>query len=233
MRTFLVMCAAAAAALGIARAQQLPPAPRAVLQPDSTGQGFDCLRDGATGSTCFVMGSEDLVTWFYFDVMEQGDPDGHRFWFYSNAPRFFLRLRCTAEATYPWSDPDNDGLTNAFGLEYSLVLGLDPFGADSDNDSVGDGDEDPDGDGLGNAVEQRLGLNPATRDSDNDGARDDLEDTDQDGIGNLAEITAGLDPGNPDTDGDGIPDGEDAAPGDPFVTGSVLAASQVLTPLQP
>ncbi len=232
MRTLFVLLAALPAALGLARAQQLPPAPETMLQPDSTGQGFDYLWDGTQGSTYFVLGTEDLASWFYFNVMDQGDPDGHRFWFYSNAPRFFLRLRYTAGPTYPWSDPDGDTLTNAFELENSLILGLDPFDADSDDDNVSDGDEDPDGDGLTNAVEQRLGLNPATQDSDNDGAHDDLEDTDQDGIGNLAEINAGLDPGNPDSDGDGIPDGEDPDPLNPELL--VLGAGQprVLSPLE-
>ena len=242
MRTFFILLAALPAAFGIARADQLPPVPEAVLRPDTTGQGFDYLWDGTTGSTYFVMGTADLTTWFYFNVMEQGDPDGHRFWFYSSSPHFFLKLRYTAGPTYPWNDSDDDRLTNAFELEYDLPMhlfpfntALDPFNDDSDNDNIADGDEDPDGDGLSNFMEQKLGLNPVRADSDEDGTADGLEDSDQDGIGNLAELTASspTDPAKADTDGDGIPDNEDADPNDPFVTGVVLAASQVLTPLQP
>jgi hypothetical protein len=197
------------------------------------GTGHDLLWEGAEGSTYFVLGSWDLADWRFFNVMDQGDPAGHRFWFFSDSPSFFVRLLFTYEPTYLWDDPDTDHLTNAFELEYSLALGLDPFHPDSDGDQVEDGDEDPDGDGLTNLVEQTLGLNPTLADSDGDGTADGDEDSDQDGLTNLDEINTGTDPANPDTDGDGILDGEDSNPTDPFVTGVVLATCQVLTPLQP
>jgi RHS repeat-associated protein len=127
VRTFPAALALVLAAATAPAQQQLPPAPETVIRPDSTGQGFDYLWDGTTGSTYFVMGTEDLASWFYFNTMEQGDPEGHRFWFYSNSPHFFLKLRYTAEPTHPWSDPDNDGLTNAFELEYDLPMHLAPF----------------------------------------------------------------------------------------------------------
>ena len=231
MNRFVGIVGAVLAAASVVQAQQAS-APQVVLLPDSIGWGHDLLWPGNEGTTYFVMGSEDLADWRYFNVMDQGDPDGHRFWFYSGSSAYFVRVRATEDPTYPWSDPDGDGLINSFELEYSMVLGLDPFNPDSNGNQVSDGDEDPDGDGLTNIIEQKLGLNPAVADSDCDGIPDGDEDSDQDGLTNLEEIAAGTDPANPDTDGDGIMDGEDADPTDPFVTGTVLATRQVLTPLQ-
>ncbi|WP_170229808.1 MopE-related protein [Polyangium fumosum] len=89
-------------------------------------------------------------------------------------------------------DSDGDGLLD----KVELMLGTDPFDADSDDDGVSDGEEpdlgeDTDGDGLINALDP---------DSDNDGLPDGLE--------------MGKGCNNPDTDasaGHCIPDGDNGA----------------------
>lgn len=235
MKRHLAMMIAALAASGSLMAQQLPP-PRVTLLPDSTGAGQDLLWVGDEGTTCFVLGSEDLVDWRFYDVLDQGNPEGHRFWFATDADAYFVRVLRTDEPVYPWEHSDTDHLRNDFELRYSLFVRLDPFEEDSDGNQTSDDDENPDEDDLVNLVEQSLGLNPALADSDGDGTDDGDEDSDQDGIANLTELTHPTDPtdpANPDTDGDGIPDGDDPSPNDPFVTGTSLATRQVLTPLQP
>jgi hypothetical protein len=91
-------------------------------------------------------------------------------------------------------DSDADGLPD--GREVSV--GLDPYDADTDGDTIADGDE--------------WGEDPARpRDTDDDGAIDVLDaDSDGDGIPDVEEAGDG-DTGTPpvDSDGDGLPDFRD------------------------
>jgi hypothetical protein len=87
-------------------------------------------------------------------------------------------------------DDDNDGMPDAWELEY----GLDPK-------DPSDGPEDPDGDGRTNAQEFVSGTDPGETDTDGDGLDDG------------AEAALGTDPRNPDTDGDGLPDGWEVSNG--------------------
>lgn len=234
MKTAAAIGAAAWLAAGVAPAQELPD-PQVFLFPDSIGSGHDLLWAGEEDVTYFVMGSEDLAAWRYFNVIDQGNEAGHRLWFFRNAPSFFVRVCKTAEPTFPWDDPDEDDLLTSFELEYSMATGLDPFNADSNDDQTEDGAEDPDDDDLTNLIEQRLGLNPAVDDSDADETLDGLEDSDQDGIGNVAELTregGATDPGNPDTDGDGIPDGIDPNPTSGDFTATAATTLEVWAPLE-
>jgi len=100
-------------------------------------------------------------------------------------------------------DSDLDGVED--GVE--MVLGLDPFDADSDGDGIFDGDEDADGDGLSNAVEGVLMLDPSVADSDGDGIDDLDEDRDMDGLTDVQELDLGTDWDNDDSDGDSWNDG--------------------------
>ncbi len=91
-------------------------------------------------------------------------------------------------------DTDEDGLPDAWELEY---------GSDKYSD---DRWADPDRDGLSNLEEYWNALQPAEADSDLDGLADGIE------------MELNCDPLNPDTDGDGMPDGwEHYAAGDPTV----------------
>lgn len=78
-------------------------------------------------------------------------------------------------------DPDGDGLKTA----EELILGTDPFDADTNDDGISDGaaaaagqsstNPDMDGDGVTNGVEREQGTDPFRSDSDND-ETDDGED---------------------------------------------------------
>ena len=106
------------------------------------------------------------------------------------------------------SDSDNDGLPDAWEIQYFGGLGH-------------DGGADGDGDGLNDFQELQAGTNPGRADSDGDGLPDGWEvangldplsgdasgDPDGDGLTNLEEYQNGTDPRNADTDGDGMPDG--------------------------
>jgi len=79
------------------------------------------------------------------------------------------------------ADADSDGLLT--GVE--MMLGTDPYLADTNNDSVADGDalaagvpasdSDPDHDGVATTLELARGTNPAAFDSDGDGAGDGID----------------------------------------------------------
>lgn len=174
MKTITAMLATCWISAGVVPAQQ-PERLIATLVPDSIGSGYDLLWAGEEDVTYFVMGSNDLVSWRFFDVIAQGDEEGHRFWFFNVSPRYFVRVLRAASPTYPWDDPDNDQLLTSFELKYSMVLGFSPFKPDSNDDRIADGEDDPDEDGLTNLIEQQLTLNPAVADSDVDGLPDRWE----------------------------------------------------------
>lgn len=126
-------------------------------------------------------------------------------------------------------DQEPDGLTNL--QEYEN--GTDPWGEDSDGDSLIDGDE----------VETH-GTDPTKPDSDNDGLDDGYElaanphvtnpllaDSDQDGLEDGMEVLRlNTHPHVADTDGDGINDGDEIATGtDPVDPNSVLEVDMVMT----
>uniref|UniRef100_UPI000594989D GEVED domain-containing protein n=1 Tax=Thiofilum flexile TaxID=125627 RepID=UPI000594989D len=80
-------------------------------------------------------------------------------------------------------DPDHDGLTTAL----ELVLGTNPFDADTDDDGISDGAEDANKNGVIDAGE----TSPLDADSDNDGIQDGTE------RGVTTPIPGGINPGNP------------------------------------
>lgn len=111
------------------------------------------------------------------------------------------------------SDPDNDGLPNAYETNTDVYVsttdtGTDPNDSDSDNDGLLDGSE----------VSTHL-TNPNIADSDSDGLSDGAEvnthatnpliaDSDGDGLNDGAEVATHLtNPKLLDTDGDGFSDG--------------------------
>lgn len=121
-------------------------------------------------------------------------------------------------------DSDADGLINS----EELVLGTDPFLADTDGDGISDGDEvrtyltdplvvDSDEDGLIDGEELRYTTDPLNPDTDADLLTDGDEvqrrtvpvdpDTDKDGLNDGLEVSLGSDPLQQDTDRDGLLDG--------------------------
>ena len=85
------------------------------------------------------------------------------------------------------ADPDNDGLVTIA----EVLLGTDPYSADSNGDGILDG------------AELKAGKSATNT------------DIDADGLSNAIELQRGTDPFNPDTDGDGVGDGQDCFPLDP------------------
>ena len=91
----------------------------------------------------------------------------------------------------------NEMLDGNLGCEMKLILGLDPFKADTD------------GDGLTVQFELvRMGLytGPTLYDTDGNGISDAMEDQDHDGLTNIREQELGTDPLDADTDGDTLND---------------------------
>ncbi|MDE6530723.1 MAG: cellulose binding domain-containing protein [Lachnospiraceae bacterium] len=91
-------------------------------------------------------------------------------------------------------DSDGDGICDY----YETVLGLDPYGVDSDGDSIADMDEII-----------YTGTDPCNSDTDGDGIRDDMEDEDGDGLTVSEELAIGTSPHSEDSDGDGFNDKEE------------------------
>ncbi len=91
-------------------------------------------------------------------------------------------------------DTDGDGICDY----YETVLGLDPYSADSDGDTVADMDEII-----------YTGTDPCNPDTDGDGVRDNMEDEDGDGLTVSEELAAGTGPLTADSDGDGLNDREE------------------------
>lgn len=93
---------------------------------------------GVNARTYFILHSENLVSWNFLPVIEQGTsaPIHYGFWLSPQPSRFFLRLRHTdAPAPDPYAaDFDGDGIPNGWEIEH----GLDPFNpADAANISGG------------------------------------------------------------------------------------------------
>jgi alpha-tubulin suppressor-like RCC1 family protein len=93
----------------------------------------------------------------------------------------------TADRGWPEGDPDGDGLLT----QEEIVLGTDPFNADTN------------GDGLSDSAAARSGVSPTAGDVDGDS------------LANAAERAAGTDPLRADTDSDGVADNLDCFPLDP------------------
>jgi hypothetical protein len=91
------------------------------------------------------------------------------------------------------ADTDDDGLTDMFEL-VKMGLYTDVGSGDTDGDGMSDAQEDADGDGLTNIREQELGTDPLVADSD--------KDTLWDGY----EVSIGSNPLLKDTDSDGLDD---------------------------
>ena len=81
-----------------------------------------------------------------------------------------------------------------------LILGLNPFIADTDEDGLTDDFE---------LVQMCLYTSPTLNDTDGNGISDAMEDQDRDGITNIREQELGTDPMNNDTDGDTLCDSDE------------------------
>jgi YD repeat-containing protein len=103
-------------------------------------------------------------------------------------------------------DMDNDGMSDAYELQYNLNL------------LANDADLDNDGDELTNAQEQAYGTSPVSDDTDGDLLLDN------------EEIAHGTDPNKTDTDNDGVDDYEEVMAGtDPtFNIAAFLAALHII-----
>ena len=115
-------------------------------------------------------------------------------------------------------DADNDGLLDAWELQYGL--------ASNDDGSINPAngpDGDPDNDNSTNAEEFANGTDPQEADIDEDDLNDGAEaaagtnpllaDTDGDGLEDGEEVRGGTNPLLADSDGDGISDGEERTAG--------------------
>jgi len=131
----------------------------------SAGTGNTCNLDwtGVDDRTYFVQYSEDLVTWFYFDIIEPGVTDfAHGYGFSCTSDDSYYRLRWSDIVT---ADPDNadfdnDGLSN---IDELTSHETDPLDEDTDGDTINDG------------LELTLGGSPLSTDTDEDGAGDGTE----------------------------------------------------------
>jgi hypothetical protein len=180
------------------------------LTLDIATGGYDFSWWGKAGRTYFIQHTDDLLTpWNYLFLIESGADDVLSWGFYSEAERFFLRLRYSdIPTTDPYNaDFDGDKISNFD----ELWLGSDPLA-----------NEDTDSDGIPDAWELYYGLDPDDpSDASSDLDDDDLSalsefqantspwasDTDDDGLSDGDEVALGSSPTNPDTDGDEMPDG--------------------------
>ena len=95
------------------------------LVPDTTPGYFSFSWWGREDWTYFVQNSDDLRTWTYLPIIEQGEDAIISYGFAADATiPFFLRLRLTDQpAADPWATDFGAGLPAGFALEH----GLDPF----------------------------------------------------------------------------------------------------------
>lgn len=112
---------------------------------------------GVNDRTYFVQGSDDMETWFYFDIIEPGVASfAHSYGFSISGERLFFRLAYWDGVTAdPYGDDfDNDGISNLAELISSET---DPLVADSNGNGTLDGAEDSDADGVTDGGEATAG----------------------------------------------------------------------------
>ncbi|WP_411845688.1 hypothetical protein AAFN60_18920 [Roseibacillus persicicus] len=140
------------------------------------GSTLDLDWYGILGRSYFLRASEDLVSWEYAPFAELGADSDTGYAMMSTAAKAFFRLIYT---DIPTGDPeeadfDNDGYGS---LAEILILGTDPFIADTDGDGTNDGAE-LGGNGLADGWELiHFGATgqPANGDGDNDSMSNEME----------------------------------------------------------
>jgi len=101
-------------------------------------------------------------------------------------------------------DSDGDGLTNAL----EVLLGTNPFSADTDGDLLTDAQENPNSDAISRGDGNENGIFEPQLGEETDPTR---FDTDDDGLSDGLELQLGTDPFDPDSDDDGWSDGDEYA----------------------
>lgn len=110
------------------------------LEIGQSGSSLDLDWFGVLGRSYFVRASDDLVSWDYAPFAELGVDSDTGYGVMSTAAKAFFRLVYT---DIPTGDPeeadfDNDGYGS---LAEIMILGTDPFLADTDGDGTDDGAE--------------------------------------------------------------------------------------------